>query len=251
MSNPQFNKILQPYLILSDRGLLWSRLHQDLQHFGFDRVFYVGVQRRPANGEFTPRDVDVRSSYGSEFDRFFVDDGGFLSDVTTQWAIHSQGAMSWGATRRLCAKGQMTARQQTVHERSRALNILNGYTVSLRSDGRSLVSGFGLCAERKFTQGKIDSIWQSQSDQIAAVLTAYDICVRALPSFPAQEELSKRQCDVLEWAGEGKAIDDICTILSLHRSTVVKHMREARERLGVATTLQAVARAALQGQIYR
>jgi LuxR family transcriptional regulator len=222
-----------------------------LQHFGFDRVFYVGTQRRPANGEFTPRDVGVKSSYGSEFDTFFVDGGGFLSDVTTQWALHSQGAISWGATRRLCAKGQMTAKQQAVHERSRALDILNGYTVSLRSDGRSLVSGFGLCAERQCTQAKIDRIWQCDGDQIVAILTAYDTCVRAFPCFPEQEELSKRQCEVLEWAGEGKAIDDISAILSLHRSTVVKHMREARERLGVATTLQAVARAALQGQIYR
>lgn len=251
MSNTQWTEILQPYLATSDAGLLWSRLHQDLQQFGFDRIFYVGTQRRPANGEFTPRDVSVHSSYGSEFDNFFVNDGGFLSDVTTQWAIHSLGAISWGVTRRLSAKGQMTAKQQSVHERSRALDILSGYTVSLRSDGRSLVSGFGLCAEHKCSQTKIDRIWQREGDQITAILTVYDICLRALPCFPKHEELSKRQCEVLEWAGEGKAIDDISTILSLHRSTVVKHMREARERLGVSTTLQAVARAALQGQIYR
>jgi LuxR family transcriptional regulator len=242
---------LEPYLSARDGQALWAILHRDLAQFGFERVFYASTQRRPANGEFTPRDAVIRSSYGKEFDDYFVDGGAFLSDVTTQWALDSVGAVSWGLTRRLSRRGQMTARQQGVHDRSRALGIVNGYTASLRSTGTSLVSGFGLCAEETTTQNRVDDIWRRHGPDILAALTTYDTCARGQPRYPDEEELSTRQREVLEWAGDGKCIDDISTILSLHRSTVVKHMREARERLGVATTLQAVARAALQGQIYR
>lgn len=243
--------ILEPYLFARSADALWSILHSDLENFGFERIFYASTQRRPANGDFTPRDTVIRSSYGQDFDRYFVGDGAFSSDITTQWALHSVGSVSWGLTRRLSSQGQMTTKQQSVHERSRALGIMNGYTVSLRLNGASLVSGFGLCADEASTQRKVDKTWQSYGDKIVAVLTAYDTCVRGFPGYPVDEELSPRQREILEWAGDGKSIEDISTILSLHRSTIVKHMKEARERLGVATTLQAVARASVQGQIYR
>ena len=243
--------ILEPYLTARSCDALWSRLHRDLEQYGFERVFHAAAQRRPANGELTVRDAIVRSSYGSEFDSFFINGGGFQSDITTQWALHSVGSVSWGLTSRLNARGQMTSKQRRVHEFSRDLGIVNGYTASLNSLGTSLVSGFGLCGETTSTQSRIDKTWQKAGHEVTSILAAYDTCTRGFSRFPDDEELSIRQREVLEWAGEGKSIDDISTIMSLHRSTVVKHMREARERLGVATTLQAVARAILQGQIYR
>lgn len=242
---------LEPYLTTRDMAGLWAHLHRDLEDFGFDRVFYGCSQRRPANGEFTTRDAVIKSSYGREFDEYFVAGRAFLSDITTQWAIDSQGAVSWGLTRRLEARGQLTAAQRSVHERTRAMGIENGYTVSLRNPGTALVSGFGLCAEASLSQRRVDVIWQDHGEEINAAVTAFDVCARALPRFPEDEELSRRQREVLEWAGEGKTIDDIGSILGLHRSTVVKHMQEARERLGVANTLQAVVRAAIQGQVFR
>jgi hypothetical protein len=46
------------------------------------------------------------SSYGAEFDAVFVRDGGFSSDVTTQWALDSEGSVSWPLAARLKARGQ-------------------------------------------------------------------------------------------------------------------------------------------------
>lgn len=159
--------------------------------------------------------------------------------------------MSWGVTRRLMSRGQLTSAQRDVHERTRALGILSGYTVSLRNPGTSLVSGFGLCAEKTVSQKRVDVVWQEYGNDIVASLTAFDTCARALPRCPAEEELSDRQREVLQWAGDGKTIEDISDILGIHRSTVVKHMCEARQRLGVGTTLQAVVRATIQGQIFK
>ncbi|TCP39608.1 helix-turn-helix transcriptional regulator [Rhodovulum marinum] len=242
---------LEPYLSARDMPALWAYLHRDLARFGFEKVFYVCTQRRPACGEFTVRDAAIQSSYGTEFDRFFVSGGAFLADVTTQWAINSEGAVSWGLSRRLNARGQLTAKQREVHERSLALGIVNGYTVSLRSPRAALISGFGLCAEEASTQGRVDRTWQAHGDEVLMALSAFDVCARAMPRVPPEEELSPRQREVLEWAGDGKTIEEIAEIMGLHRNTVTKHMQEARERLGVANTLQAVLRAVIQGQIYR
>lgn len=242
---------LEPYLDARDLDTLWAQLHRDLEHHGIERVFHARALRRPANGDLAARDAMVLSSYGAEFDRYFVDGGAFLSDVTTQWALDSEGAVSWSLTSRLKARGQLTSRQLNVHEKSRALGIRSGYTVSLRPPRTSLVSGFGLCADRAVPQARVDRIWQEEGVFMVACLRAFDTRARDLPQPPAEEELSARQREVLEWAGEGKTIDDIAHILSLHPSTVAKHMHEARMLLGVATTLQAVLRATIQGQIYR
>lgn len=242
---------LEPYLDARDLGVLWAQLHRDLEHHGFERIFHARALRRSANGDLAARDATVLSSYGAEFDRYFVDGGAFLSDVTTQWALDSEGAVSWSLTSRLKARGQLTSRQLSVHEKSRALGIQSGYTVSLRPPRTSLVSGFGLCADTALPQGRVDRIWQAEGVSMVACLRAFDTRARDLPEPPTDEELSTRQREVLEWAGEGKTIDDIAHILGLHPSTVAKHMHEARALLGVATTLQAVLRATIQGQIYR
>lgn len=242
---------LEPYLSARDISTLWAYLHRDLERVGFQKVFYVCTQRRPANGEFTVRDAIVHSSYGAEFDRYFVEGGAYASDITTQWAINSQGAISWSLSRRLNRRGQVTPKQREVHERSLALGIVNGYTVSLRTPRSTLVSGFGLCAGDETTQTRVDRTWLDHGDEVLLALSAFDICARAIPQVRAEEELSKRQREVLEWAGDGKTIDEIADIMDLHRNTVAKHMQEARQRLGVANTVQAVLRAALQGQIYR
>ncbi|MER9947308.1 LuxR family transcriptional regulator [Mesorhizobium sp. M0047] len=61
--------------------------------------------------------------------------------------------------------------------------------------------------------------------------------------------LSSRQRDVLSWASEGLTVDEIADRLSISRNTADTHLRAARERLGVASTVHAVAEAFRQGLI--
>lgn len=241
---------IEPYLACHNAAALWSRLHRDLQPFGFERLFFAASRKRSANHEHSPRDSIVRSSYGAEFDKFFLG-GAFSVDVNTQWAICSEGAVSWDLTRRLRAQGQLSARQQELHERCNDLGLINGYTVSLRNRGRGLVSGFGLSADAVSRQREVDRIWVEHGKEILCLLAAFDLIARVSPDIPEGEDLTSRQCEVLEWAGDGKTIDDIAEIMGLSRSTVVRHMEDARARLKVCNTLQAVVRAMQQGQIYR
>ncbi|MEJ6395505.1 autoinducer binding domain-containing protein [Gymnodinialimonas sp. 2305UL16-5] len=243
--------IVEPYLSIRDAAGLWSKLHEDVEQCGFRRIFYAGARRRSANHDHSPDDTIVKSSYGEEFDRFFIDGNAFTSDVNTQWALYSEGAVSWDLTRRLKSRGQLNPRQVEIHDRCNDLGLVNGYTVSLGSRSTGLVSGYGLSADDMSEQAEVDRIWSRNRSLLLSTLSIFDLVIRLVPDIPNGSELTKRQGEVLEWAGDGKTIDDIAEIMGLHRSTVAKHMSDARARLRVANTLQAVVRATVQGQIYR
>jgi len=66
-------------------------------------------------------------------------------------------------------------------------------------------------------------------------------------SSPAR--LSPRQQDVLRWASEGLTVDEIADHLHISRNTADTHLRLVRERLGVTSTIQAVAEAFRLGLI--
>ena len=62
--------------------------------------------------------------------------------------------------------------------------------------------------------------------------------------------LTPRQSEVLELVADGKSVQDIAPILKRKPATVDKHLRGARETLGVDTTAQAVRKAAVLNQIF-
>ncbi|AJW47343.1 MULTISPECIES: response regulator transcription factor [Ralstonia] len=62
-------------------------------------------------------------------------------------------------------------------------------------------------------------------------------------------QLSEREVEVLAWSARGKTSGEIATILGLSKRTVDFHMDNAREKLGVATRIEAVVRASSSGII--
>lgn len=57
--------------------------------------------------------------------------------------------------------------------------------------------------------------------------------------------LSQKELDCLQWLAAGKTLTEAATILGITERTLRYHICNARERLGVATTMQAVVAAAL------
>ena len=60
---------------------------------------------------------------------------------------------------------------------------------------------------------------------------------------PEKSPLSARETEVLAWLANGKTSWEVGEILGIAEITVKKHARTIRERLGVATTVQAVVEA--------
>lgn len=57
--------------------------------------------------------------------------------------------------------------------------------------------------------------------------------------------LSSREVECLQWLASGKTLGEAATILGISERTLRYHINNARERLGVATTVQAIVAAAL------
>ena len=61
--------------------------------------------------------------------------------------------------------------------------------------------------------------------------------------------LSEREVEVLAWSARGKTSGEIATILGLSKRTVDFHIDNARQKLGVATRIEAVVKASSSGII--
>ncbi|TIO89593.1 MAG: helix-turn-helix transcriptional regulator, partial [Mesorhizobium sp.] len=59
--------------------------------------------------------------------------------------------------------------------------------------------------------------------------------------------LTPREYECLQWAARGKSAWDIGCILGIKRRTAAYHLENARRKLGLSTTKQAIARLAGSG----
>ncbi|MDA8415770.1 MAG: response regulator transcription factor [Betaproteobacteria bacterium] len=69
------------------------------------------------------------------------------------------------------------------------------------------------------------------------------------PPLSGTTELAEREREVLTWSARGKTSLEISLILGLSKRTVDFHMDNARNKLGVATRIEAVIRASHLGLI--
>ncbi|QPC95569.1 autoinducer binding domain-containing protein [Mesorhizobium sp. INR15] len=58
-----------------------------------------------------------------------------------------------------------------------------------------------------------------------------------------KQALSKRECEILQWAAEGKTAWEVSRILCISESTVKTHLRNVRQKLDTANIVQAIVEA--------
>ena len=111
-------------------------------------------------------------------------------------------------------------------------------------------AGIGFTARRGLSQDDVDAIWQRDGDEIEVFNQVAHLCIANLPATGQSRVLTPRQTEVLELVADGKTIQDIALILERNSATVEKHLRGARDTLGVETTAQAVRKASVLNQIF-
>lgn len=78
-------------------------------------------------------------------------------------------------------------------------------------------------------------------------LHSQSIAVHVEPVQPSlNSPLSRREIECLQWLAVGKTISEAACILGISERTLRFHVTNARDRLGVSTTMQAVVAAALR-----
>ncbi len=73
--------------------------------------------------------------------------------------------------------------------------------------------------------------------------------VARMQLWPTQRHLNDREIEALMWAARGKTSEEISLIMSIAERTVNFHLNNARDKLGVATRIQAAVKATIAGFI--
>lgn len=228
---------------------VWDLHCAAMAEFGFDRVIYGMTRATGANGtlgEFD--DALVLSNHAQSYDDTFIASQMFLEAPGFRWARDNVGAISWGA---LWTESQtLTPRGREIIAFQRMKEVCAGYTISFPKSPARTFAVVSLTGSPHLSQRDLDALWETEGCRIWTMNNVMHLKVLSLPHRNYTYVLSSRQREALEWVGDGKSYQDIATIMGVSMATVEKHLRLAREKLRVATTSQAVLKAAFQNQIY-
>ncbi|WP_352747640.1 LuxR family transcriptional regulator [Mesorhizobium sp. M0701] len=173
-------------------------------------------------------------------ERYFSN-GYLYRDPTIQLVSRGSRPFRWSEIDELCRVYPVGRR---IMDEATEFNLREGFTIPFATWERQAV-GFSVAGE------KLDP---DPHDRLAfQFVAAYAFgCAAILVDGKRNSNpvsLSPRQQDVLRWASEGFTVDEIADRLAISRNTADTHLRSARERLGVANTVHAVAEAFRHGLI--
>lgn len=226
----------------------WAALSQELSRLGFDRLFYGYTRFRTKNGLGSKDDMLVLTTHTDKYIQDFFDREMYLNAPMTKWAAENDGIMSWSYLKNNAHT--FTHAEMDVIEYNKLHGITSGYTISFSDRSKRQKGALALTPRERMSQAEVDMLWDETGAEINLLAQVAHLKISTLPFPSDRRRLSKRQREVLEWVGDGKTMQDIATIMGLTVATVEKHLRKAREALGVDTTAQAVMKASVQKQIF-
>lgn len=243
-------KQLTPYLQARTVEELWAYHTCLMADFGFDRLIYAYTCFQSAQSLTNPEDALVLTNYPSDYIEAYVGKGLFRDAPMMKWASRNVGSISW---RYMWDDpgGQLPGpEQRELMALNRRFGITAGYTVSFPMAIKRSAAGIGLAARNGLTQADVDAVWTEHGEDLEVINHVAHLAITQLPATGQSRILTPRQSEVLELVADGKSVRDIALLLGRKAATVDKHLRGARESLGVETTAQAVRKASVLNQIF-
>lgn len=228
---------------------LWDLHVEKMQTYGFDRLIYGFTRYGGSASVGCPEDWLILSTQSPEYMRAFIDEGLYFNAPMLRWALENKGACSWRWMTDPDRINSLTPSERRVLEFNKSMGVTAGYTISFLSVSERVKGAIALTAKVGMSQDEVDRIWADHSCQILLMNNVMHLKLQTLP-YSGGRNLTKRQREVLQWVGDGKSIQDIALLLGRTPATVEKHLRLAREALGVETTAQAVLKAAQYNQMF-
>jgi LuxR family transcriptional regulator len=244
-------KSLRPYLEMSTVEDLWSHHTKVLAGYGFDRVFYGFNAFRGAGLYDNPEDALLLTNMPSDYVEAYVDGGMFRDGVMMRWATENTGAASWRDVYLAMANEAPSKGELAMRAMNEKHGITAGYTISFPMAIKNANAGIGMAVKKGMGQDEADAIWAEHGEDIETICHVAHLCILQLPATGQRKLLTPRQSEVLELVADGKTMADIALLLERNVATIEKHLRGARDALGVETTAQAVRKASILNQIFR
>ncbi|MBF9033601.1 LuxR family transcriptional regulator [Rhodobacterales bacterium HKCCE2091] len=243
-------KRLKPYLQMRSVDELWRFHTAEMAKYGFDRLFYAYSAFRRAGTFGDPDDALVLTNHDPQYIEAYVNKGLFRHGPMMKWANENTGAISWSYIAETMSGRELNEAERVVMSLNARYGLLAGYTLSFPMAMKHSSAGIGLTARKGLTQDDVDAIWAEHGEDIEIINHVAHLCITQLPATGQSRVLTPRQTEVLELVADGKTIQDIAIILERNAATVEKHLRGARDTLGVETTAQAVRKASVLNQIF-
>lgn len=219
--------------------------HTVRQH-GMDRVLLGLLTDHSDIGE--TEIIRFYHYYPADWMRYYFEKQMHLTDPVIMYGPFAEGCFRWDEIGKAM---KLNRAQQSCLDMGREAGLYNGLCTPLRGAGGAL-AGMGLASsvEKDGFDGKTDLITAygnhfytvyrrlaAQARGVGAVVPAANIV------------LTRRERDILSWLARGKSRNDIGEILCLSAHTVDFHQRNIFRKLGVNSTVLAVARALSYGLI--
>lgn len=229
---------------------LWSMHLKKMADYGFDRLLYGYTNFRVDYNLGDPEDFVVLSNLEHSYLKRFFSERMFLHGPMIKWALDNIGAQSWEHIAAVTLNRPLSRDEQEVFEFNKKYGVTTGYTVSFKSVSMRAKGAISLIGPAGVPQSVLDDTWSKHGADLILMNNVLHLKLLNLPYANPQRALTKRQREVLEWVSDGKTIQDISTLMGRTTATVEKHLRLARESLGVETTAQAVLKATFLNQIF-
>lgn len=238
--------------ITASRSLpdLWEAQQTAMAHYGFTRLFYGLTRSRTATSLGDPDDFVILTNFPRSYREPFLTRGLYRHAPMVRWALHNEGPCSWDILPEIIAQGPDTPEVRQVIAFNIAQGVTSGLTLSFPSNSQRLKGAIALVPPAGTDQAQVDAVWSDYADDIQTLNEVAHLKVLSLPHPGPADGLTERQREALEWVGDGKTTQDIATLMGVSQAMVEKHLRLAREALGVETTAQAVLKAAYANQIF-
>ncbi|MBT2132055.1 helix-turn-helix transcriptional regulator [Aliiroseovarius lamellibrachiae] len=243
-----FLELLKDVCACATLQQVWQIQRETFESYGFDRIIY-GYSRYFTPNSFGPReDILLLSNHDAEYLRSYTSDEMYFHSPMAIWAAENTGSCSWRWIRENAEL--MGDQQQAVLSVNRKMGVTAGYTISFPSATSRTRGVLAATGRKEMDQDEVDEIWVEHGRDIEVFANVTHLKMISLPIETQRQPLTPRQREALEWVSDGKTTQDIATIMSVSAATVEKHLRIAREKLGVDSTAQAVAKASFLNQIY-
>ncbi|WP_233491850.1 helix-turn-helix transcriptional regulator [Nioella nitratireducens] len=243
-------KSLAPYLAARSVEELWQYHTSHMAGFGFDRMLYAYTRFQGRNRLGDPEDAMVLTNHHPDYVEAYVGRGMFQSAPMINWAARNTGAISWRHIARDIQRNGASNGAREVLALNQRFGLVAGYTISFPMAARRSAAGIGLAARPELSQDDVDQIWAANGEQIEIINNVAHLAIMQLPATGQRRLLTPRQTEVLELVADGKSVQDIAYLLNRTPATIDKHLRGARDSLGVETTAQAVRKASVLNQIF-
>jgi LuxR family transcriptional regulator, activator of conjugal transfer of Ti plasmids len=235
--NTLMHRVFQTYVDRlaegADIDALGAAIADATAAFDLNRFAYLSLPRRPA------AEAAIVSNYASAWTAHYQKSHYERLDPVIIRALRSPEPFAWGLSP---AKLSLSRQQQALFDEAAQFGIGCGYTVPVH-DCR------GLCAAVTFAapspNARFNRTIETHGCVLALMAMYFHSHVRrrlVQDRFIDGVSLSPRELQCLDWAARGKTAWEIGRILGISRRTAAFHLDNVKEKFGVHSMSQAVAR---------